>query len=98
MLQSAGLIGFSYYAEIVSGFLKAKVVEFLLDLLKTSDAQTIHYNLASMKLLAELIGRLTLTKEERELLSSAMTAAKPAQRVIFEIDRVDGPSSTVSTK
>jgi hypothetical protein len=97
MLQSAGLIGFSYYAEIVSGFLKAKVVEFLLDLLKTSDAQTIHYNLASMKLLAELIGRLTLTKEEREL-SSAMTAAKPAQRVILEIDRVDGPSSTVSTK
>jgi hypothetical protein len=70
-------------AEIVFSFLtKAKVMEFVLNLLKTSDAQTIYYNLASMKLLTELIGRLGLTKEERELLSSAMTAAKPAQPTV----------------
>jgi transposase len=70
-------------AEIVFSFLtKAKVMEFVLNLLKTGDAQTIYYNLASMKLLTELIGRLTLTKEERELLSSAMTAAKPAQPTV----------------
>lgn len=57
-------------SEIMFGFLtKAKAMEFVLNLLKTGDAQTIYYNLASMKLLAELIGRLTLTEEERELLS-----------------------------
>jgi len=70
-------------AEIEFSFLtKAKVMEFLLNLLKTNDAQTIYYNLASIKLLTELIGRLTLTKDERELLSSAMSVAQQTQQTV----------------
>jgi len=70
-------------AEIEFSFLqKHKVMEFLLNLLRTNDAQTIYYHLASMKLLTELFGRLTLTKEERELLSSAMTVAQQAQPTV----------------
>jgi len=70
-------------AEIEFSFLqKHKVMEFLLNLIKTNDAQTIYYNLASMKLLTELFGRLALTKEERELLSSALSVAQQAQPTV----------------
>jgi hypothetical protein len=60
--------------EILFGLLKKSVaMEYLLTLLKTSDAQTIYYNLAATKLLGEQLGRLELTNEEREVLSSVMT-------------------------
>jgi hypothetical protein len=37
---------------------------------------TIYYNLAVIKLLDELFGNIQLTKEEQELLSSAMAASQ----------------------
>jgi hypothetical protein len=54
---------------------KAFVMNYIMQVLRTCDAPTIYYTLAGMKLFRELLTPLALTREEQEMLSSAIRGA-----------------------
>jgi hypothetical protein len=57
---------------VLDFYAKGLLAESLVNIMRNSDAQNRYYSLASIKLLYELTPKLALTKEQKEMLDSAI--------------------------